>query len=186
MNHTTRAQRAKVEFFEGLSVDGYLMPDGSYRFSLSGASQVLGYPANWLSRSMGRGGTLLKALQGEGFGGEVIETGTLAKGTPAKTISLDDFVLLVPYAANQGKKAAWALQKALVRMSLMDFCRDAFGENPLSIAEKRRQFYESYAKSISPEGWLYMDRAEILDLALLGDEPHMAGGLWNEGSQWLT
>jgi hypothetical protein len=157
------------------------MPDGTYRFSLSGASQVLGYPANWLGRSMGRGGTLLKSLQEEGFSGKIIETGTLSKGTPAKTISLDDFVLLIPYAAKQGKKAAWALQRALVRMSLMDFCRDAFGERPLSIAEKRDQFYQAYAKSISPEEWRTMDREEILALALPGDEAHLMGGAWNNG-----
>jgi hypothetical protein len=55
-----------------------------------------------------------------------------------------------------------------------------FGERPLSIDEKRKLFYETYAASISPQQWMEMDREEILRLALPGDESQLQGGLWNE------
>jgi hypothetical protein len=64
-------------------------------------------------------------------------------------------------------------------MALMDFFRDAFGEPPLSITEKRRLFYETYAATISPEDWRRMDKQDILRLALPGDEPHLKKGRWN-------
>ncbi|MBE9118776.1 hypothetical protein IQ249_25255, partial [Lusitaniella coriacea LEGE 07157] len=75
---------------------------------------------------------------------------------------------------------ALALQLSLTEVALNDFFRDAFDEPPLSIAEKRRLFYETYAATISPEDWRKMDREEILKLALPGDEPHLLWGLWNE------
>ncbi|RMG10996.1 MAG: hypothetical protein D6728_09560, partial [Cyanobacteria bacterium J055] len=80
---------------------------------------------------------------------------------------------------SNGKKAALALQRSLTQVALNDFFRDAFGEPPLTIEEKRRLFYETYAATISPERWREMDREEILKLALPGDEPHLKDGLWN-------
>jgi hypothetical protein len=64
-------------------------------------------------------------------------------------------------------------------MSIMDFFRDAFGEPPLSINQKRQLFYETYAATISPEDWRRMDKQDILKLALPGDEPQLKDGLWN-------
>ena len=98
---------------------------------------------------------------------------------PAGTISLDDFNRLIVYAVSKGKKAALALQLSLTRVALNDFFRDAFGEPPLSIEEKRRIFYEAYAAAISPEGWRQMDRKDILRLVLSGDESHLKDGNWN-------
>jgi len=80
---------------------------------------------------------------------------------------------------SKGKKAALALQLSLTTVALNDFFRDAFGDRPLSIEEKRRLFYKTYAATISPEDWRRMDREDILSLALPGDEPHLRDGLWN-------
>ncbi|MGL5719924.1 MAG: hypothetical protein ACRCYP_03920, partial [Alphaproteobacteria bacterium] len=66
------------------------------------------------------------------------------------------------------------------KLALIDFFRDAFGEPALSIEEKRRLFYETYAASISPEEWMFMNKEDILRLALPGDEPHFQEGRWNE------
>ena len=49
-NEPIRAERATVRFFDGLEVDGYRMPNGEFRVGLTGASLVLGYGENWLSR----------------------------------------------------------------------------------------------------------------------------------------
>ncbi len=176
-----RAERQTVTFFNGLTVDGYRMPSGEFRVGIIGACEVLGYPENWLYIALsGRSRKRLKALQGLGFTEETakIVSETDRGDREAQTIGLRDFNRLISYAVFDGKKAALALQLALTDVALNDFFRDAFGEPPLSIDEKRRIFYEAYAASISPEEWRQMEREEILRLAFLG--PHLPGDQWNE------
>lgn len=178
-----RAERATVVFFEGLSVDGYRMPNGEFRVGITGASLVLGYARNWLFRILnGESRNQLKLLQGLGFTEETVKivTETQRGDREAQTISLRDFNRLISYAVFDGKRAALALQLALTEVALNDFFRDAFGDPPLSVEEKRQLFYESYARTISPEEWRQMDREEILRLALPGDEPQLKDGLWNQ------
>jgi hypothetical protein len=170
------------KFFDGLEFDGYRMPNGEFRVGLQGASLVLGFAENWLRRLLNREtGTQLKTLRGLGFTEEtqkVVHESN--KGSrSAETISLRDFNRLIAFAVSKGKKAALALQLALTEVALNDFFRHAFGEPPLSIEEKRRLFYETYAATISPEDWRTMDRQDILRLALPGDESQLRDGLWN-------
>ena len=166
-----RAERATVTFFNGLTVDGYRMPNGDFRVGTTGASVVLGYERNWLGRALDRGGNTLKALQGLGFTEETqkVVTNSDRRGRPADTIGLRDFNRLIAYAVFDGKRAALALQLALTEVALNDFFRDAFGEPPLSIDEKRQLFYEAYAATISPEDWRQMDREDILRIAIMGE-----------------
>lgn len=179
-----RAERATVTFFDGLTVDGYRMPDGEFRVGIEGASLVLGYAANWLYRTLTRkGNNTLKVLQGIGFDAYMTSaTVDRPQGgtTSVDTLSLRDFNRLIVYAVFDGKKAALALQLALTEVAINDFFRDAFNDSPLTIQEKRRLFYEVYASTISPEEWRQMDRADILKLALPGDESHLQDGAWNE------
>lgn len=182
-NKPIRAERQTVRFFDGLEVDGYRMPNGEFRVSLVGASTTIGFSKGWLSQVMNRvGGDALKELQGLGFSQEKLEVCTQTKRgnfIESDTISLDDFNSCIIYGTQQKKKQSVALNKAFGRLSLLDFFRDAFGEPPLSIEEKRKLFYETYAASISPEHWREMDRYEILALALPGDEPQLRDGKWN-------
>jgi len=167
---------------DGLTVDGYRMPDGEFRVSLTGASEVLGYAKNWLGRILSKSGNPVKALQGMGFKGKIEKVVTQSirgGGKEVQTIGLCDFNRLIVYASADGKKPALALQLALTELSLRDFFRDAFGEPPLTIDEKRRIFYEAYARTISPDDWRAMDRQEILALTFPGDEPRLAWGVWN-------
>ena len=179
-----RAERATVTFFDGLTVDGYRMPNGEFRVGIEGASLVLGYAGNWLYRTLTReGNKTLKALQGLGFDAYITPaTVDRPQGgtTKVDTLGLRDFNRLIAYAVFDKKKAALALQLALTEVALNDFFRDAFGEPPLSIDEKRRLFYEAYAATISPQEWKQMQVEEIIRLALPGDEPHLRDGLWNE------
>ena len=180
-----RAERQSVPFFEGLQVDGYRMPSGDFRVGITGASIVLGYASNWLSRILTtESGKSIKALRAIGFSEKIekVVSETLRGDRVAQSISLDDFNRLIVYAVSDGKKAALALQLSLTRVALNDFFRDAFGEPPLSIEEKRRIFYEAYAASISPDDWRQMDRKDILKLALPGDEHHLKDGSWNAWS----
>lgn len=173
-----RAERATVTFFDGLIVEGYRMPNGEFRVGITGTSLVLGYAKNWLFRILnGESRNQLKALQGLGFTEETLKivTETRRGDREAQTISLRDFNRLISYAVFDGKKAALALQLALTEVALNDFFRDAFGEIPLSIDEKRQLFYETYAATISPEEWRQMDREDILRIAIMGD-----GSLSNE------
>ena len=181
-----RAEYQKVPFFEGLEVDGYRMPSGEFRVGIEGASRVLGYERNWLGRVLSRSGSTVKTLRGFGFTEKiekVVSQSNQGNDFEAGTISLDDFNRLIVYAVSKGKKAALALQLSLTRVALNDFFRDAFGEPPLSVEEKRRIFYEVYAATISPEDWRRMDRQDILRLALPGDEPHLQDGRWNSWNE---
>ena len=182
MQEPIKAERQTVVFFDGLQVDGYRMPNGEFRVGITGSSYVLGYSREWLGRVLSRGGNTVKALRGLGFTEILQQVATepiRGGGSEAQTISLRDFNRLISYAVFDGKKAALALQLALTEVALNDFFVDAFGEPPLSIDEKRRLFYESYAATISPEDWRQMDREDILKLALTGDEPQLKDGLWN-------
>jgi hypothetical protein len=178
-----RAERATVRFFDGLEVDGYRMPDGEFRVGLEGASKVLGFAPNWLYLTLSRSeGRTLKTLRGYGFDAYQIKAAVerpQGGTTTVETISLDSFNICIVYGVQQKKKASLALQLSLTKMSIMDFFRDAFGEPPLSIEQKRQLFYETYAATISPDDWRRMDKQDILRLALPGDEPQLRDGLWN-------
>jgi hypothetical protein len=183
MQEPIRAEHKTVIFFDGLQVEGYRMPSGEFRVGLAGASRVLGYSDNWLNNVLKRSARTAKELRGLGFTDEiqkVIAQSVQGNLLDDSTIGLRDFSRLIAYSTFKGKKAALALQLSLTELSLVDFFRDAFGEPPLSIDEKRRLFYETYAASISPEDWRRMDREEIIRLALLGDEPQLRDGLWNQ------
>ena len=112
-NEPIRAERATVRFFDGLEVDGYRMPNGEFRVGLTGASLVLGYSENWLSRLLDRkSGTSIKALQGLGFSEKTQKVVSESnKGfRKAETVSLRDFNRLIVYTVSRHKKAALALQ----------------------------------------------------------------------------
>ena len=177
-----KAIRATVVFFDGLEVDGYRMPNGEFRIGLAGASRVLGYGENWLKQSIENKARTVKALVGLGFSEKTEEVlGQSKRGNYYKdtTISLEDFNCCIIYAVQNKKKAAIALQKSFTQLALNDFFRDAFGDRPLTIDEKRILFYKTYAASISPSDWRKMDRQDILNLALAGDEEQASYGLWN-------
>jgi len=183
MQEPIRAEHKTVKFFDGLEVEGYRMPNGEFRVGLAGASRVLGYNEDWLNNVLKRSARTAKELRGLGFSDQiqkVIAQSFQGNLLDDSTIGLKDFSRLIAYSTFKGKKAALALQLSLTELSLVDFFRDAFGEPPLSIQEKRQLFYETYAASISPEDWRRMDREEIVRLALAGDEPQLKGGLWNE------
>lgn len=178
----SRAERATVTFFDGLTVDGYRMPNGEFRVGITTASTVAGFSENYLRRLLADAGTRLQPLLDNGFTGQTISQVRVTKTGPReeRTINLKDFVRLLRYADKQERQSAGAILDALSELSLIDFFRDSFGEPPLSIEEKRRIFYESYAQSISPENWRQMDREEILRLALPGDEEQLQDAQWNE------
>ncbi|GFZ93607.1 hypothetical protein [Okeania sp. KiyG1] len=171
MNNPAKTKRAIVRFCPGIEVEAFQVPNGSYYVSITTASKAVGYNRNWLSRSTSRGGNTFKALHRVGFTDLFSEVVTPSKGgeQASKLISIDNFASIILYAASKGKKEAIALNMALTKMSLTDFFRDAFGEVPLTMEQKRIAFYKTYAESLSIEDWLAMDRedARIIQESLL-------------------
>jgi hypothetical protein len=164
---TRNADRATVTFFDGLSIDGYMMPNGEFRVSMTGASILLGFSKEWLGRTLSRGGNAVKALQGLGFSGQTAKVATRSikgGGGIADTISLKDLQRILVYGVQQHKPQAIALQMALTDMALSDFFRDAFGLRALSIDEKRDKFYAAYAATLTTKDWQEWDRQDALAL----------------------
>ena len=150
-NSVAKIRTATVFFCDGLSVEGFQLPDGSFYVSITSASTILGYSKEWLGRAISRGGNTFKALQSKGFSGTIEKVATPSIGgvQESKLISLKDFNRIILFAASKGKKEAIALADALLNMSMVDFFRDQFGERPLTIDEKRTNFYKSFAESLT-------------------------------------
>lgn len=184
MNNITRFDRATVQFTPNISVDGYRTPSGEFRVGMTGASTALGFASNWLSRATSRDGKALEALQGMGFTGYHIEASVARDGKSGAslvdTISLDDFCVLITYAVQQKKLQAVALNVAFLKIPITDFFRDAFGDDPLSMEEKRLLFYKAYSKAVN---WLSEDRYDVRSLWLAGDPKEIRG--WNNSVNWI-
>jgi hypothetical protein len=179
-NIVSKSKRATVQFCNGVSVDGYEMPDGTFRVGITTASLVAGYAENYLRKELtgtrskalqsqgssartSRSGTRSEALQSIGFSGEIQKDTrvTLTGEREERTISTKDFLRFLRHADRAGKAEAGAILNALEDLALNDFFRDAFGHRPLSIEEKRARFYTAYAATIN---WLLEDKAEALAL----------------------
>lgn len=112
MEDFSKIRSATVRFCDGLSVDGYELPDGSYFVSISSASEVLGYSKNWLSRSLSSKGATLEALQGCGFSGIILEFEAVTAGgrQKVKCITEKDLRLIVDHEAACKNESALRLK----------------------------------------------------------------------------
>lgn len=89
------------------------------------------------------------------------------------TISLDDFLLLVSYAASTGKKQAFALQQAFMKSTAVDFFRYHFGCRDLTMQEKLKPFEEKYSHTIA---WLEEENANRrADWQLIEEQENFTG-----------
>jgi hypothetical protein len=102
----SKNKRATVRFCDGVSVDGYEMPDGSFRVGITTASLVAGYAENYLGRQLS--GSRSKALQGIGFSGEIVPMvrATKTGDREERTISTKDFLRFLRHADRSGKPVA--------------------------------------------------------------------------------
>lgn len=143
-----KAERATIRFCKGIEIDGYRLPSGEFRVGKTGAALALGYAKDWVGQIKGK---VLKALKDKGY----TESDTLVAmdsiqggGTRAKTISLLDFKRLIIYAAKKGKPHAEALLDAIIDVSLEDWFRLSFGQEQLTLEEKRERFYINYCHAL--------------------------------------
>jgi len=107
----------------------YRFPSGEDRISLSDASEALGYSQGWLNQVLNPKNcesSTIKSLYKLGFSGETVRgqivqgmTGLKNKFPSAsyrvKTISFQDFFILVDYAVAQEKPKAIKLNQQLIQ-----------------------------------------------------------------------
>ncbi|MDJ0579038.1 hypothetical protein [Crocosphaera sp.] len=158
-----KAKRATVEFCPGVTVDGYMLPNGEFRVGVTGASRAVGYSKQWLSQVHTRNGKTLKDLHLKGFTGSRSEVSVDRDGvsgsSKTSTISLSDFRELIKYAAIVGQKSqALGILDALLDIGIEDYFRLSFGVNQMTLEEKRAKFYQTYAATIN---WLEEDREDF-------------------------
>lgn len=151
------ANKKTVELMGCLKIDTFQMPDGEFRIDLSSISTALGYASNWLSRITTRKGKAYKALLGKGFTEYQSEVRVTRSGksgaSKALTVSVDDFLSVVHYAAEEQNPLAISYLAATAKRSTIDDIREAWGEEKLSLEERRRIYCDELAKSFTATEW---------------------------------
>lgn len=157
----------------GLStaIEGYVLPDGSFRYGFSYVSKLLGYERNYLSHAIRKGTKKIETLQGKGFTCDLILINTTRSSTGSTrsyTMSFDDFCILVEHeAVSERNLKAIALLTASFREVLRSRTQEAFGL-PQDTFEKRIAFFQlAYSER---ERLLSEDREDIEQLELYSSQ----------------
>lgn len=168
------ALEATIKLGAGVSVDGYYMADGTFRYGLAYVSVLLGHARNYYRRLLQKRGTKtqskkLEALLRKGFTGDQIPVRAPHEdkggASVAHTVSYEDFCILVEHEAETGSAKALALLTASFRELLRSRTQVAFGLPEDSLEQKQLEFQFNYQHYLE-------DRAELDDLKLPGDEVH--------------
>ena len=176
-----RAIPATIQIGLGLTVEGYLFPDGTVRYGLEYVSLLLGYAENYLSQVSKKSKKKLKALRCIGFTGYQIKahvSRSTGGASYPQTLSFDDFCIFVEYEASEvSNPKAIALLTASFREILRSRTQEAFGLPQDSFEKKIAFFQLAYEER---EALLMEDREDVEDLELFGDEVLGEVELWWE------
>lgn len=118
---TIKATQRTVEFPGGIKIDGFKLPDGSFRTSITSASTALDRSENWLYSIMTSQNKILADLIESGFSNQIILVDVLHCSNEIRqyeTISLDDLGILLLYASLQGEPKALLLQNRFANHAL--------------------------------------------------------------------
>ena len=168
-----KIERKEIKLMGVLPIEVYRLPRGEFKISMASASIALGYADNQLSRTTSLKKKTFKQLQGKGFTGYLFEVSKISRATKrgastAKTISIDDFDKLLEWAEEKGSKKAQIIAKTYTRAarkrSTIDDIKEAFEEEKLTVDERRKIFYQEFAKSLSESDWFDGDRNRDLKL----------------------
>lgn len=166
------ALEATIKLGAGVSVDGYYMPDGTFRYGLAYVSVLLGHARNYYRRLLQRHGTKtqskkLEALMRKGFTGDQIPVRAPHEdkggSSVAHTVSYEDFCILVEYEVETGNVKALALLTASFRELLRSRTQVAFGLLEDSLERRQLEFQFNYQHYLE-------NQAELDELKLPGDE----------------
>lgn len=159
------AEKKTVQLMGCLNLDTYRMPSGEFRVGLTSASASIGQGNQWLSQILTRKGKAYKSLSGMGFTDSQSEIRVTRSGksgaSKALTISIDDFLIVLDYAADNKNPIAIAYLKAAAKRSTVDDIREAWGEERLSVDERRRIYCEELAKSFTDREWVETSGAGV-------------------------
>ena len=169
----------------GVSIDGYLLPNGEARYGTGYLSILLGYNETYFLRLTKTESKKLGDLIYLGYTGDIIPVKAPRVGTRgitrAKTISFDDFCILVEYEAIEVKNTkAIALLTASFRELLRSRTQVAFDLSEDTLEQKQSDFTDTFhEREVVWNDYLADDKEDIENLALPGDEPHLENGYWN-------
>jgi len=159
-----------IKLGEGLSIDAYLLSDGTARYGLSKISLLLGYESKHYSQVIRRSSKKLEALRRLHFAGnQVTVRKRLPNGgfTKPKTLSFNDFCIILEYEASQSNPRAIALLTASFRELLRSRTLDALGLPQDDLKTKQAAFDLAVQQY---EDVLTENREDEEGLALAGDE----------------
>lgn len=188
-NNLPKAVPAIVYIGLSTAIEGYLTSEGTFCYGSTYISELLGYASNYLSKLLKpleenpkvteKPSKKLKALQEKGFQGyqkSYSVRRTDRRGSPiAKTISFDDFCLLVEYEAKTENSKAIALLATSFRELLNSRTQEAFGIETDSYERRLATFQELLEKR---EAELAEDREDVERLKIYGDEELIPEAIW--------
>jgi len=120
MSESIKATRATVAI-GGLTVDAFMLPDGSYRMSQTQAAEAVGKDEINARRFLTS--KSINAIRGEGYTPDSVESGQ----TRFNALPLDVVTAYWLYQSSQGNKQALSLVWALLSESLERRFDNAFG-----------------------------------------------------------
>lgn len=180
---------ATIHLGPGVSIDGYLMSDGSFRYGLSYTSILFGYAENYYRRLLRARRTKnkprkLELLLSKGFTAYQIEVkvSRASKGgsSVAHTVSYSDFCILAEHELEIKNPKALALFTASFRELLRSRTQVAFGLPEDSLEQKQVDFQSNYEHYLE-------DKEDLDDLWLPGDEMYYPQYQdWEEIEPWQT
>jgi hypothetical protein len=166
-----RAERVTFQIVPGQKnrLEFYRLPSGEKRIGLSNLATVCGLDDTYFYNLTKRAPKRMEALRGMGFTGCRVAV-TVGRDDPAvrgasraETISLDDFVCFVKFAAFELRRPeATALALGLMGVAVETIARQAFGEEALTLADIRRHLCKEYAKTID---WTKEDHYDAEEIA---------------------
>lgn len=175
------AVEAVIKLGAGVSVDGYMLSSGEFRYGLDYISELMGRARNYYNRLLKKEdfsdtkntSKKLKALLAKGFTGYKVKVKRprVKKGNSvAYTISFDDFCLITELEAEERNPKALALLTSSFRELLRSRTLEAFNIPQDSLEKKQLDFQESYDDYLNCAEILEECYAEIEALKLPGDE----------------
>jgi hypothetical protein len=166
-----RAERVNFQIVPGDEnrLEFYRLPSGEKRIGLTSAAKVCGITASYFNNLPKTSPKRLETLLGMGFTDCRIavtvgrDDPTVRGASKSETISLDDFVSFVKFAAFELRRPeATALALGLMGVAVETIARQAFGEEALTLADIRRHLCKEYAKTIN---WALEDRYDAEEIA---------------------
>lgn len=173
------AVEATIKLGAGISVDGYMLSTGEFRYSLEYIGVLMGHSRNYYGRLLKLRDTknepkFLESLLNKGFTGYQIPVKTLREGkrgaSIAKTICFDDFCLIVEAEAGRSNQKALAILTASFRELLRSRTHEAFGLPEDSLENRQEQFRVNYEAYLEREEALAESRYDVESTTLPGDE----------------